>query len=440
MHRVLTGISADALAGRIDPGANTVAWLVWHLTRIQDDHVADVAGLPQVWTAAGWYDRFGLPFGPEETGFGQDSDDVAALDGTSAELLRGYHDAVHEQTLRFVAGRDRRRPGPRGRQLVGPPGDARGPPGQRGLGRPPARRPGVVRPRCPRTGMSAVAIVTGASSGIGEACARRLHEAGFVVHAVARRVEPMAELATMGVHTSHVDVTVDADLVALVDGVLAESGHVDVLVNNAGYGSYGALEDVPMDEARRQLEVNLVALARLTQLVLPSMREQRSGRIVNISSMGGRFGEPMGAWYHATKFAVEGLSDSLRMELAPFGIDVVVVQPGSISTQWGPLAAGQLLETSASGAYAVQAVRSAAVLSRQTGGRPTGSSPDVVARAVVAAATARRPHTRYRVGAYAKQVTAARKLLPDRLWDRTLARSYDVEARRRSGPTGERPE
>ena len=104
VHRVLTGISADALAGRIDPGANTVAWLVWHLTRIQDDHVADVAGLPQVWTAAGWYDRFGLPFGPEETGFGQDSDDVAALDGTSAELLRGYHDAVHEQTLRFVAG------------------------------------------------------------------------------------------------------------------------------------------------------------------------------------------------------------------------------------------------------------------------------------------------------------------------------------------------
>jgi NAD(P)-dependent dehydrogenase (short-subunit alcohol dehydrogenase family) len=283
-------------------------------------------------------------------------------------------------------------------------------------------------------GGSTVAIVTGASSGIGEACARRLHEAGFVVHAVARRTDRMADLAAMGVHTRRVDVTVDSDLVALVDGVLAEHGRVDVLVNNAGYGSYGALEDVAMDEARRQLEVNLVALARTTQLVLPSMRGQRSGRIVNISSMGGRFGEPMGAWYHATKFAVEGLSDSLRMELAPFGIHVVVVQPGSISTEWGPIAAQQLLESSASGAYAEQAVRSAAVLARRSGGRPTGSSPDVVARAVVAAATARRPHTRYRVGAFAKPVTVARKLMPDRLWDRTLTASYDFEARRTSSP------
>jgi len=279
--------------------------------------------------------------------------------------------------------------------------------------------------------MTDVAIVTGASSGIGEACARRLHEAGFVVHAVARRVDRMAELAAMGVHTTRADVTVDADLVGLVDGVLAESGRVDVLVNNAGYGSYGALEDVPMAEARRQLEVNVVALARTTQLVLPAMRAQGSGRIVNISSMGGRFGEPMGAWYHATKFAVEGLSDSLRMEVAPFGIHVVVVQPGSISTEWGPIAAEQLVEVSGSGPYAEQAVRSATVLTRQTDGRPTGSSPDVVARAVVHAATARRPRTRYRVGAYAKPVTLARKLLPDRVWDRTLTASYDLEARRR---------
>jgi NAD(P)-dependent dehydrogenase (short-subunit alcohol dehydrogenase family) len=284
--------------------------------------------------------------------------------------------------------------------------------------------------------MTEVAIVTGASSGIGEACARRLHEAGFLVHAVARRTDRMAELADMGVRTRRADVTVDADLVGLVDDVLAETGRVDVLVNNAGYGSYGALEDVPMAEARRQLEVNVVALARMTQLVLPAMRAQRRGRIVNISSMGGRFGEPMGAWYHATKFAVEGLSDSLRMEVAPFGVDVVVVQPGSISTEWGPIAAEQLLEVSGSGAYAEQAVRSATVLRRQTDGRPTGSSPDVVARAVVHAATTRRPRTRYRVGAYAKPVTLARKLLPDRVWDRTLSASYDFEVRRRGTGDG----
>jgi NAD(P)-dependent dehydrogenase (short-subunit alcohol dehydrogenase family) len=245
-----------------------------------------------------------------------------------------------------------------------------------------------------QTDHSRVAIVTGASSGIGEACARRLHEAGFIVHAVARRVDRMSELAAMGVHTTRADVTVDADLVGLVDGVLAESGRVDVLVNNAGYGSYGALEDVPMAEARRQLEVNVVALARTTQLVLPAMRAQGSGRIVNISSMGGRFGEPMGAWYHATKFAVEGLSDSLRLEVAPFGIHVVVVQPGSISTEWGPIAAAQLLEVSGAGPYAEQAARSATVLARHTDGRPIGSSPDVVARAVVHAATVRRPRTR----------------------------------------------
>ncbi len=276
---------------------------------------------------------------------------------------------------------------------------------------------------------AAVALVTGASSGIGEACARRLHEAGLRVHAVARRVERMAELEAIGVRVRRADVTVDDDLVALVDEVLAESGRVDVLVNNAGYGSYGALEDVPMAEARRQLEVNVVALARLTQLVLPTMRAQRSGRIVNISSMGGRFGEPMGAWYHATKFAVEGLSDSLRVEVAPFGIDVVVVQPGSIATEWGPIAAAQLLEVSGSGAYAEQALLTATVLDRRDDGAPVGSSPDVVARAVVAAATARRPRTRYRVGAFAKPVTAARKLLPDRVWDRTITAAYRMSAR-----------
>ena len=177
----------------------------------------------------------------------------------------------------------------------------------------------------------------------------------------------------------------------------------------------------------------MFALARLTQLVLPTMRAQRSGRIVNISSMGGRFGEPFGSWYHATKFAVEGLSDSLRMELAPFGIQVVVVQPGTIATEWGEISAQHLLAVSADGPYAAQASRTATVLARTEGGRPAGSSPEVVARAVVAAATARRPHTRYRVGAYAKPLTAARKLLPDRLWDRTLSTAYDMSARGASG-------
>jgi NAD(P)-dependent dehydrogenase (short-subunit alcohol dehydrogenase family) len=270
-------------------------------------------------------------------------------------------------------------------------------------------------------GRSRVAIVTGASSGIGEATARRLRELGWTVYAAARRVERMTGLAETGVVPLRVDVTSDADLVRLVDRVMSDTGRVDVLVNNAGYGSYGALEEVPLDEVRRQIEVNLVALARLVQLVLPTMRAQGSGRVINVSSMGGRFGEPLGSWYHATKFAVEGLSDSLRLELAPFGIDVVVVQPGSIATEWGDVAARHVLERSAGGPYAAQAARAAAML-RGTG---SGSSPDRVAATIARAATARRPRTRYRVGLGARPVLAARKVLPDRVWDALLVTTYD---------------
>ncbi len=275
-----------------------------------------------------------------------------------------------------------------------------------------------------------VALVTGASSGIGEATARRLRESGFTVYAVARRVERMGALSDRGVRIVRTDLTVDADLVALVERVVDEAGRVDVLVNNAGYGSYGSLEEVPLEEARRQFEVNVFGLARLVQLVLPHMRAQRSGRIVNVSSMGGRFGEPLGDWYHATKFAVEGLSDSLRPELAPFGIHVVVIQPGSVSTEWGAIAADHLVEVSGDGPYAEQAAKSAAVLRLSRHGEPTGSSPDVIAAAVVKAATAGRPRTRYRVGQLATPFVVARKLLPDRAWDRTLSAMYSAGARR----------
>ena len=150
------------------------------------------------------------------------------------------------------------------------------------------------------------------------------------MYAVARRVERMAALQATGVHTFAMDVTDDASMVAGVERVIDETGRIDVLVNNAGYGSYGAVEDVPIDEARRQFEVNVFGLARLIQLVTPHMRERASGRIINISSIGGKFYEPLGAWYHATKFAVEGFSDSLRVELRPFGIDVVIIEPGPI--------------------------------------------------------------------------------------------------------------
>ena len=272
-----------------------------------------------------------------------------------------------------------------------------------------------------------VAIVTGASSGIGEATARALHARGFTVYAAARRLDRMAPLAAAGIRTVAVDVTDDAGLLAFVEQVVADAGRVDVLVNNAGYGSYGAVEEVPLAEARRQFDVNVFGLARLSQLVLPHMRRQGSGRIINISSMGGKIYEPLGGWYHATKFAVEGLSDSMRMELAPLGIDVVVIEPGAIATEWSGIAGEHLLATSGHGAYAEQAALMAAFFTADPEGQASPAS--VVADAVVTAATARRPRTRYAVGRGAKPILVARRLLPDRAFDRLMATALRTLAR-----------
>ncbi len=267
--------------------------------------------------------------------------------------------------------------------------------------------------------MSKTAFVTGASSGIGEATAGRLLADGFRVYAGARRLDRMAGLAAAGAVLVPLDLTEDASTVAAVETIKAAAGRLDVLVNNAGYGSYGALEDVPMEEARRQMEVNVFGLARLCQLVLPTMRAQKTGKIVNVTSMGGMFGEPFGAWYHATKFAVEGLSDCLRMELAPFGIDVIIVEPGAIRTEWTAIAAEHLLRTSGTGAYAGFARRHAAMLgTAETSRLP--SRPEVVARTIARAIAARRPRTRYATGGGAGFVLFLRRTLSDRMFDRLI--------------------
>ena len=269
-----------------------------------------------------------------------------------------------------------------------------------------------------------VALVTGGSSGIGEQTARRLLKAGFEVYAVARRVDRMAHLEAEGVHVFGMDVTDDASMVSGVERVVAEHGRIDVLVNNAGYGSYGAVEDVPIDEARRQFEVNVFGLARLTQLVTPHMRRQGSGRIINISSIGGKFYEPMGAWYHATKFAVEGFSDSLRIELAPFGIDVVIIEPGPIRTEWNEISRESLTETSAGGAYEEQAAKVRRVLERADSSRLMSSKPDRVAKKIVVAAIANTPRARYPVGKGAGTIVRARRLLPDAVFDYVVMGMY----------------
>ena len=231
----------------------------------------------------------------------------------------------------------------------------------------------------------------------------------------------MQELEAAGCQVIAMDVTDDASLRAGVDRIIREQRRLDVLVNNAGYGSYGALEDVPIDEAGRQFEVNVFGLARLSQLVIPTMRALGRGRIINVSSIGGRIYEPIGSWYHATKFAVEGFSDSLRIELAPHGIDVVIIQPGPIRTEWNSISRRSAKEYSGAGPYAEQA-RALVRNYERVDDSPASGTPEDVAATIVRAATARRPKTRYATPASAKIVVAARRLLPDRIMDLILRR------------------
>jgi NAD(P)-dependent dehydrogenase (short-subunit alcohol dehydrogenase family) len=269
--------------------------------------------------------------------------------------------------------------------------------------------------------MDKTAFVTGASAGIGEATARALLAAGYRVFAGARRLDRMAGLAAAGATLIKLDLTDDASIVAAVNTIKNAAGRIDVLVNNAGYGSYAALEDVPLDEGRRQFEVNVFGLARLCQLVLPMMRAQKSGKIVNLTSIGGKIWEPLGAWYHATKFAVEGLSDCLRVEAAPFGVDVIVIEPGAIRTEWAGIARDGLLQMSGGSAYAELAKRHARMLATADTSS-LASPPEVVARTIVRAVTARRPKTRYATGGGARTILFLRKILPDRMFDRLIWR------------------
>jgi short-subunit dehydrogenase len=277
----------------------------------------------------------------------------------------------------------------------------------------------------PTASTTKVALVTGASSGIGADAALRLQAAGYTVYAAARRTDRMASLKNASVKVLGLDLTDDGSISKAVDAIVSETGRIDVLVNNAGYGSYGAIEDVPMTEARAQIEVNVFGLARLTQLVLPHMRARRSGTIINISSMGGEFTGLLGGWYHASKYAVEALSDALRMETAKHGIRVVVIQPGGIRTEWGAIAAANLkAAATTTDAYADLAAGAAKALA--AGSDPnarTASDPSVIGKTIVKAAQAKRPRTRYRVGFGARPMVFMRRLLSDRAFDGLMRRA-----------------
>jgi short-subunit dehydrogenase len=263
------------------------------------------------------------------------------------------------------------------------------------------------------------ALVTGASSGMGKSIAKRLIAEGYLVYVAARSIDRMTDLEKLGAVALRMDISSDEDIVAAVAAITARSGGVDVLVNNAGYGLYGPVEEIPLNEARYQFEVNVFGTARLTQLLMPAMRARGKGTIVNITSMGGKIYTVLGAWYHATKHALEGWSDSLRLEAEPFGIRVVVVEPGLIETGFGAAAAQGLLERSANGPYAKMAQSVAASMDRSYG-KGMGTDPEVIADVVSKAVRSARPKTRYAAGKYARLMIGVRKWLGDRAFDRLI--------------------
>lgn len=267
--------------------------------------------------------------------------------------------------------------------------------------------------------MNKTVLITGASSGIGKATAKLLLAKGFNVYGAARTIENMKELKSSGLKILSMDLSDEDSIFAGYEKVIENEGSIDILVNNAGYGSYGALEDVTMKEAKYQFEVNLFGLARLIQLFLPTMRKKRSGKIINISSIGGEAGEPHGAWYHASKFALEGLSDSLRMELKQFGIDVVVIQPGGIKTEWNRIARENLITTSGNTAYGELAQKHAKFLEVAGDGK-LASNPIVIAKAIEKVILSKNPKPRIAVGGGAKIFKIIRAILSDKGFDKMM--------------------
>ncbi len=263
------------------------------------------------------------------------------------------------------------------------------------------------------------ALVTGASSGMGKEIAKRLIEDGFKVYVAARNVERMSDLAKLGATTLRLDISKEVEIQHTVDVILEQSGGVDVLVNNAGFGLYGPVEEIGIDEARYQFEVNVFGPARLTQLLLPAMRKKGAGTIVNITSMGGKVYTLLGSWYHATKHALEGWSDSLRLELAPFGIKVVIIEPGLIETGFGDVASEGLLKRSGTGAYA-RLSQAVAKTTKDSYGNGRGTDPGVIAGIVSRAVKTNHPRTRYVAGKYAAPMMFVRKWFGDRAFDRVI--------------------
>ncbi|QEC76410.1 oxidoreductase [Mucilaginibacter ginsenosidivorax] len=267
--------------------------------------------------------------------------------------------------------------------------------------------------------MKKIILITGASSGMGKETAKKLIREGHTVYTVARRIDQMQDLKSLGGHPLQMDVTNEEDIQNVVDTILKKEGKIDVLWNNAGYGLYGAVEDVPLAEARKEMEVNVFGMAAMTQKVVPFMRKAKSGLIINTSSMGGKMYFPMGAWYHASKHAVEGMSDCLRLELKQFNIKVVVLEPGFIATEFGSVLIDNFSKISKQSAYSK--MMTTIIEGTKKAAEGNGSSkPSVIADAVSKIVRSNNPKTRYRVGKFAKPMVWMRTYLGDRLFDKIV--------------------
>lgn len=280
----------------------------------------------------------------------------------------------------------------------------------------------------PSTSLDPV-LITGCSSGIGRASADLLVKAGHTVYATARRTEALAELEAAGARVLALDVTSEDSMAAAVEHIEAEHGRVGTLVNNAGYGEYGTIEEADLDRVRKMFETNVFGLARLTQLVLPGMRRAHRGRVINIGSMGGRMTFPVGGYYHATKYAVEAISDALRNEVRRFGIDVVLIEPGMTRTGFEDNVHSSVANgsgTQADSPYAALLASNAANTSGGYSNPLMATGPESVARVVLKALESEHPRSRYLLTPVAKAMVTARTLGGDRVWDTLVKQQFKV--------------
>lgn len=266
-----------------------------------------------------------------------------------------------------------------------------------------------------------IVIITGASSGIGKETALLLAKNGYTVYGIARRADKLAEIAQADINTIQMDITDELAVESAVKEIYQKEGKIDILINNAGYGEYGAIEDVPMETAHKQMNVNLFGFVNITKLVLPIMRENKSGTIVNISSIGGKMASPMGGWYYASKFAMEAISDSLRLEVKQFGINVIVIEPGGIKTEWGSIADATMMQASNNSPYTKLAHKA----HRATALQNKLPEPIVIAKLIKKAIETKHPKARYVKGFMAKPILFLKRWCSDKMFDKLVMSQFE---------------